>query len=129
MVAYDSFIYHMVNSTGLPTKERWMYEFVKNKIYTHIKLLGWVYLVLFLIYEFLRSLGRIILYPHLTKSVIKGWWWNLYNLKIILHERNKVRSVKKISDWSLVMLILKDSKLQRSDMKFLRQLVNQDKNL
>lgn len=127
MQVYDSFVYHIVNATGLPTKKRWMYEFVKNKIYTHIKLMNISYLGFFLWSEMIRSVGRMILHPVLATSVLKGWWWNLRNLNVNLKERKKIRSAKKISDWDLIKLMSRDDRLNRRDWKRLRELAEQDR--
>ncbi len=127
MAVYDSFVYHMVNATGLPTKKRWMYEFVKNKIYTHIKLMNWGYLGFFLCFEMIRSIGRVILHPILAISVLEGWWWNLGNLKINLKERKKIRSAKKISDWDLIKLMFRQYRLARWELKRLRELAEHDR--
>lgn len=127
MAVYDSFVYHMVNATGLPTKKRWTYEFVKNKIYTHIKLMNGIYLGFFLCSETIRSVGRMILHPVLATSVLKGWWWNLSNLKINLKERKKIRSAKKISDWDLIKLMFSDERINRLEWKHLRELAKKDR--
>lgn len=124
----SAFVYHLVNSTGLPTKERWMYEFVKNKIYIHLKLMSWVYLSFFLPYELLRSLGRMILYPSLARSVLKSWWWNLLNLNTTLHDRRKIRQAKKISDLDLIVLMFKDVLMQKRDRKHLNKLLRNKNN-
>lgn len=129
MTVYDSFVYHMVNGTGLPTKKKWMYEFVKNKIYTHIKLMNCGYLGFFLLYEMLRSFGRMILHPILAPSVLKGWWWNINHLEINLKERKRIRSDKKISDWELIKLMFRDEVLMRRDWKRLHELSEQDRKI
>lgn len=129
MSVYDSFVYHMVNATGLPTKKRWMYEFVKNKVYTHIKLMNYSYLGFFLCSEMIRSVGRMILHPILVTSVLKGWWWNIRNLDINLKERKRIRRAKKISDWELIKLMFRDERLMRRDWKRLRELAGQDRKI
>ncbi|MDD5472790.1 MAG: glycosyltransferase family 2 protein [Candidatus Methanoperedens sp.] len=129
VMVYDSFVYHLVNATGLPTKKRWMYEFVKNKIYTHIKLMNWRNLCLFLCSEILRSIGRMLRNPVLATSVLKGWWWNLRNLKISLMERKKIRSAKKIRDKDLIELIRRDDKLNKRDLKKLSELAEKDRKI
>jgi GT2 family glycosyltransferase len=124
---YDSFVFHLVNATGLPTKRRWMREFVKNKIYAHIKLMNGIYLGFFLLSEMVRSAGRMALHPVLAPSVLEGWWWNLQNLHANLNERKKIRSLKKISDWDLLKLMFRDYRRDRRDWKRLRELAEEDR--
>jgi len=128
---YNSFIYHIVNASGFATesRKRWTYEFIKNKIYIHIKLMNVGYLGFFLVYEILRSLGRIVIHPYLTRSVINGWKWNLNNLGKIWNERKRIRLNKRISDWSLVKRIFNDELVNRRDWKRLHNLAEHDRKI
>lgn len=131
VAVYDSFIYHIVNASGFVTesRKRWMYEIIKNKIYVHIKLMNVGYLGVFLVYEIVRSLGRIAIYPYLTRSVINGWKWNFDNISEIWNERKRIRKNKRINDWDLVKMIFKDELLYRREMKHLHNLAEQDRKI
>jgi GT2 family glycosyltransferase len=134
VAVYDAIIYHIWSGisidTGFTYSKKWMYEFLKNKIYVHLKVRNIFYLALFLPYEVIRSFARIIYYKwyhHLVvvcsvlfrhfvfrpsqpcnmfAPILKAWKWNISNLRETIEKRRKIMKRKKVSDWRLVKLMI-----------------------
>jgi len=111
---YDAIVYHLWMSTGLKNRGDAMFEFLKNKIYVHIKLLSAFYLALYIPYEMLRSLVRIFFYGfRMYPPITKAWKWNISNLSETIEKRREMRRCKKISDWKLLKLMIKHDLILR----------------
>ncbi len=107
----DAVIYHLVSTTSIDTgfvySERWVYEFIKNKIYAHLKLRSVFYLFLFLPFEAIRSFARFFYYGFdKCPAIIRAWRWNISNLKETYAKRKKIMKRKKISDWELFKFMM-----------------------
>jgi len=124
MVANKSIVFHIENATGLPTKNKWVYQYIRNKIYTHIKLTGFSYILWVLFIEIIYSLGRIFLHPQFTFSIINAWLWNFTNLKSTLKKRKEIRSRKKMDDRELIKLIAEHNKRDKIGREFFKKLEN-----
>jgi len=105
---YDAIVYHLWMSTGLKNRGDALFEFLKNKIYVHIKSMSIFYLVLYLPYEMARSFARIFYYGFgMYQPITKAWKWNISNLSETIKKRRGVRRYKKGSDWRLLKLMIK----------------------
>lgn len=118
----DTIVHHMVSKTSIDTgfvySERWVYEFVKNKIYTHLKLRSVFYLILFLPYEAIRSFARIFYYGFdKCPAIIRAWKWNISNLRETIKKRKEIMKNKKNSDWKLSKLMLKHDINRKIDFR------------
>jgi GT2 family glycosyltransferase len=115
----DAAIYHLISTTSIDTgfvySKMWVYEFIKNKIYAHLKLRSIFYLFLFLPSEAIRSFARIFYYGFdKFPAIIRAWKWNLLNLRETYAKRKKIMKRKKISDWDLFKLMM-NSVIQERD--------------
>lgn len=122
IAANKSIVFHVENATGLPTKKKWVYEYIKNKIYTHVKLMSPHYVLWVLFIEIIYSLGRIFLYPQFIASIINAWLWNFNNLKSILKKRKEIRSRKKMDDGELIKLIAEHNKRDKTGREYFKKL-------
>jgi len=119
---YDAIVYHLWMSTGLRNREEALFEFLKNKIYIHLKLMSIFYLAFYLPYEALRSLARIFYYGFsMYPSIIEAWKWNISNLRETIEKRREVRSRKKVSEWKLLQLMIKHILYMRRERRLFRK--------
>jgi GT2 family glycosyltransferase len=125
----DAIVYHLWlstglrnQSTGLRNREWQLFEFLKNKIYAHLKLMSIFYLALYLPYEAIMSSARIFYYGSgMYSSITKAWLWNIHNLRETIEKRRDVRSRKIVSDWKLIGLMIKHSNHLRTGHKLFKK--------
>lgn len=129
---YNSIVFHLTGGyTKKIEKERWIYEKVKNRIHTHVKLMNEKYLMGVFFEEILKlafhffclPVNIIKKNPKSFRGYIKAWIWNIKNFKVTLASRRDLKKIKKSTNNKLIKLIIYDKHRIKRDYKFLDDLI------
>lgn len=109
---FDSLVYHYVGTTR-KKDPIWIYERIKNKIYTYIKLLDWEHAVLYTTVALLKNMGGIVQDKKTAKPRIKAVIKILMDIKNILKERREFEKIKTVDRKKLIELMKKTYKFEK----------------
>jgi len=109
---FDSLVYHYVGTTR-KKNPIWIYERIKNKIYTYIKLLDWQHAILYITIALLKNFGGIIKDKKTAKPRIKAIIKIVMDIKKILKERRDFEKIKTVDIKKLIGLMKKTYKFEK----------------
>ncbi len=124
---FDSVVYHYVGTTR-KKNNTWLYERIKNKIYTYIELLDWKHSINYTSIALIKNVIGVVKDPRTLKARSNAVYTTVKSIKKIIKDRNDFKEKKVINSEKLIKLIEKTYNFEKINADYERSLPRNMKN-